>query len=305
LSRMPFLDGLALNYRIFVFAACLALFAAILFGAVPILRAPASDVRDDLAEGGRGTVSRLWRRFGANLVVVELAIAVVLLAAAGLLGKSFYRLLHVDFGFHPEHLAALRVSVPPALYKSDQQKIVFARDVVSRIRALPGVQSVGLTSLPPVSGNGNTDWIRVVGHPFNGEHNEVNEREVSSDYFKTIHAQLLRGRLLTQQDDATRPRVTVINKAFADKYLPGEDPIGKKYGNGALAPDSIKEIVGIVDNIRESSLDEAIWPAEYKAYNQDPDSFYALVVRTSGDPKSILPSLSTAVHQVDPGIGTF
>jgi ABC-type antimicrobial peptide transport system permease subunit len=96
----------------------------------------------------------------------------------------------------------------------------------------------------------------------------------------------------------------VINKAFADKYFPGEDPIGKKYGNGDLAPDSMKEIVGVVDNIRESALDEEIWPAEYKAHNQDPDSFIALIVRTSGDEKAILPALTAAVHEVDPGIGT-
>jgi predicted permease len=262
-------------------------------------------MREALNDGDRASAGTLWRRLGANLVVLELTIAVVLLVGAGLLGKSFYRLLHVDLAFEPGNLATLFVSLPQNTYNKDELVVTAAHKIIDRVSTLPGVTSVAITSTLPVSGNGNTNWIRIVGHPFHGEHNEVNEREISSDYFQTIHAQLLRGRLLTQQDDSTRPKVTVINKAFADKYFPGEEPIGKKYGNGDLAPDSIKEIVGIVDNIRESSLDEEIWPAEYKAHNQDADSFFALVVRTSGDPKSILSSLSAAVHQVDPGIGTF
>jgi macrolide transport system ATP-binding/permease protein len=305
LSSMPYLTHLGLNSHVLLFTAAIALLAAAIFSVTPVLRLPTAAMREALNEGDRASAGTLWRRLGANLVVLELTIAVVLLVGAGLLGKSFYRLLHVDLAFDPSNLATLFVSLPQNTYNKDELIVTAAHKIIDRVSNLPGVTSASITSTLPASGNGNTDWIRVVGHPFHGEHNEVNEREVSSDYFKTIQARLLRGRLLTQQDDATRPRVTVINKAFADKYFPGEDPIGKKYGNGDLAPDSIKEIVGIVDNIRESSLDEEIWPAEYKAHNQDADSFFALVVRTSGDAKSILPSLNAAVHQVDPGIGTF
>ncbi|WP_035349123.1 ABC transporter permease [Edaphobacter aggregans] len=305
LSSMPYLSNHGLNTHVLGFTAAIALLSAAIFSLTPILRLPTAAMREALNDGDRASAGTLWRRLGANLVVLELTIAVVLLVGAGLLGKSFYRLLHVDLAFEPGNLATLFVSLPTTTYNKDELVVTAAHKIIDRVATLPGATSVAITSTLPVSGNGNTDWIRVVGHPFHGEHNEVNEREVSSDYFKTLQARLLRGRLLTQQDDATRPRVTVINKAFADKYFPGEDPIGKKYGNGDLAPDSIKEIVGIVDNVRESSLDEEIWPAEYKAHNQDADSFFALVVRTSGDPKSILPSLSTAVHQVDPGIGTF
>ncbi len=305
LASMPYLSRLGLNTHVLIFTAAIALLAAVIFSLTPVLRLPTAAMREALNEGDRGSAGTLWRRLGANLVVLELTIAVVLLVGAGLLGKSFYRLLHVDLAFEPTNLATLFVSLPQNTYNKDPLVVIAAHKIIDRVSTLPGVTSVAITSVLPVSGNGNTDWIRIVGHPFHGEHNEVNEREVSTEYFKTLQARLLRGRLLTEQDDATRPRVTVINKAFADKFFPGEDPIGKKYGNGDLAPDSMKEIVGIVDNIRESSLDEAIWPAEYKAHNQDADSFFALVVRTSGDPKSILPSLSAAVHQVDPGIGTF
>jgi len=305
LASMPYLSRLGLNSHVLLFTAAIALLAAAIFSLTPVLRLPTATMREALNDGDRASAGTLWRRLGANLVVLELTIAVVLLVGAGLLGKSFYRLLHVDLAFEPSNLATLFVSLPQNTYNKDELVVTAAHKIIDRVSTLPGVTSVAITSTLPVSGNGNTDWIRIVGHPFHGEHNEVNEREVSSDYFKTIQARLLRGRLLTQQDDATRPRVTVINKAFADKYFPGEDPIGKKYGNGDLAPDSLKEIVGIVHNIRESSLDEDIWPAEYKAHNQDADSFFALVVRTSGDPTPVLTSLSAAVHQVDPGIGTF
>src|SRR6185369_8962278 len=145
------------------------------------------------------------------------------------------------------------ISLPNNSYKKDEDLIVVTRKIIHRVSTLPTVTSVAVTSVLPINGNGNTDWIRVVGHPFHGEHNEVNERDVSVDYFKTIQAPLLRGRVFTEQEDRTRPRVAVINKAFADKYFPGEDPLGKKYGGGDLNPDSIKEVIGIVDNIRESS----------------------------------------------------
>ena len=305
LSSMPYLNGLSLNSHVLLFAAVVSALAAAIFSLTPALRLPISSMREALNDGDRGSAGTLWRRLGTNLVVLELTIAVVLLVGAGLLGKSLYRLLNVDLAFEPSHLATLYVSIPRKSYPKDEDLIVVTRKIIARTSILPGVTSAAATSVLPTNGNGNTDWIRVVGHPFHGEHNEVNERDISVDYFKTLQARLLRGRIFTDQEDRTQPRVAIINKAFADKYFPGEDPIGKKYGGGDLKPDSIKEVIGIVDNIRESSLDGDIWPAEYKPYNQDSDSFFALVVRTSGDDKSLLPALANAVRQVDPGIGTM
>ncbi len=304
LAGMPFLNRLTLNTHVLAFTVVIALIAAAIFSLTPVLRLPKTAMREALNDGDRTSAGTLWRRLGANLVVLELTIAVVLLVGAGLLGKSFYRLLHVDLAFEPSNLSTLYISLPSSTYKKDEDISPITHKILDRVSTLPGVVSVAVASTLPVGGNGNTDWIRVVGHPFHGEHNEVNERDVSPDYFRTIQARLLRGRFLTVQDDKTRPKVSVINKAFADKYFPGEDPIGKKYGGGDLAPDSIKEIVGVVDNIRESSLDEDIWPAEYKAYDQDTDNFFALIVRTSGNDKSLLPALTAAVHEVDRGIGT-
>ena len=304
LQGLPFLLGLGLDPHVITFAAGIAMIAVALFAITPVLRLPLTAMRDGLTEGGRGPAGTLWRRFGANLVVLELAIAVVLLVGAGLLGKSFYRLLHVNVNFNPDHLAIVGIMVPESLYPKDEDNVRLQRQIMSRIAALPGVQSVGLTSVTPVSFNGNTDWIRFVGRPYNGEHNEVNLRDVSADYIKTLQAKLLRGRLFTDVEDGTKPKVVLINQALAKMYYPGQDPIGQRFGNGNLDPNSLKEIIGVVDDIKEGSLDSQIWPAVYYPIYQDEDNSFTLMVRTSQSEASILPTLVSTIHSIDPGVGT-
>src|SRR6185436_4689687 len=119
-----------------------------------------------------------------------------------------------------------------------------------------------------------------VGRAYGGEHNEVNQRGVSSDYFTTLQANLLRGRMFTDAEDQSKPQVVVINQTLAKKYFPGEDPVGQRFGDTQLTPKSIKEIVGIVDEIREGPLESEIWPAYYYSLNQQPDITYWVVART-------------------------
>ncbi|MBT9330339.1 ABC transporter permease [Acidipila sp. 4G-K13] len=319
LDNMPYLQGLTLNRHALAFTAAVALLALLLFSVTPMLRLlrvgawfgrllslpiqPRTSLRDDLAEGTRGAGSTLWRHFGSNLVIVELAVAVVLLTGAGLLGRSFYRLLHVDLNFQPDHLAMLTVAASDAAYPKNTQSAALDRAVVDRMAVLPGVESAALTDLPVVTCNCNTDWIRVVGHPFHGEHNEVNDRTVSAGYFTTLHARLLRGRLFTAADDSTRPRVILINQAFAKSYFPGEDPIGKKIAAGDLDPKTVRTIVGVVDDVREGSLDSEIWPAEYTPFRQRPQNYFHVLVRTTQAPASILPAMAAALRRIDPGLG--
>src|SRR6202790_215545 len=305
LDYMPYLSGLGLNSHVLIFALAISVFAAALFSLPPVLRLPLTKLREGLTEGGRGYAGTLWRRFGANLVVVELAIAVVLMVGAGLLGKSLYRLLKVDVGFQPDHLATLTVVLSDTTYAKDEQVVAVGRQIVNRAQSLPGVQSVGLTSVLPVSFNGNTTWIRVVGQPYNGEHNEVNQRDVSSSLLATLHAKLLRGRYFTDAEDGSKPPVVVINQALAKKYFPGQDPIGKKIADPDLAAKSIREVIGIVGDVKEGSLDSEIWPAVYYPFNQSTDTYFSLVVRTSQAEQSLLPTLVAAVREIDPGIGTL
>jgi macrolide transport system ATP-binding/permease protein len=305
MSYAPYLSDLGLDPRCLAFAAVLALLALVLFALAPMLRlAGPNNMREGLTEGGRTSAGNVWRRLGSNLVVVELAMAVVLLAAAVLLGKSFHHLLHVELGFVPDHLATAQIAVPPN-YSKDEQIVAVTRQVVGRIASLPGVESVGITSRVPVSSNGNTTWIRFVGRPYHGEHNEVNQRDVSSEFLRTIQARLLRGRYFTDAEDASKPNVVIINQALAKQYFPGEDPIGKVMGDTELSQKSLAEIIGVVDDIKEGLLDSEIWPAAYYPFNQNTDDFYTVFVRTSQSEQALLPTLVTAVHGIDPGIAVF
>jgi len=302
---LPFLQRVGLHWHEAVYSICIALLATGLLAATPILRLSFLDVRDALSDGNRSVAGRFWRRMGANLVVVELSIAVILLVGAGLLTKSFYRLLNVDLGFDGTHLATVQVVAPPAAYSKPAQQVALFREVNRRISSLPGVESVGLTSDLPIQCNCNTDWIRIVGKPFHGEHNEVNERDVSPSYLPTLKAQLMRGRLFTEDDNSSESGKIIINQKLAEKYFPGEDPIGKMIANGSLDPKSMREVIGVVGNVREAGLDDEMWPTEYEALYQSPGNQVAVAVRTRGDEKAILPLLIKAVHEIDPALGTY
>jgi predicted permease len=235
---------------------------------------------------------------GANMVVIELATAVVLLTGAGLLGKSLYKLLHVDLGFQADHLATINVGLPDAVYSKNVQVVGFARAVLERVSNLPGVESAGITNLLPVSCNCDTDWVRFVGRPYNGIHNEVNGRDVSAGFFSTLHARLLKGRYFRDAEDSSKPMVIIVNEAFARKYFPGEDPIGKRVGDTELTPKSIREIVGVVADFKDAGLDQEQWPAEYFHVNQSTDTYFSIVVRTRQDEQTILPLVAATIHKV-------
>ncbi|HEY2912845.1 MAG TPA: ABC transporter permease [Candidatus Angelobacter sp.] len=301
---MPYLHETSLNAHVIVFAIFVSMLAAVLFSVVPIVRLRLRRLQENLTDGSRGSVGIVSRRFGSNLVVLELAVAMMLLVGAGLLGKSLYRLFHVDLGFQPGHLATLEIAVPKAMYKTPDELSAILRRIVTATSSAPGVQSTATAMQLPVTFNGNTDNIRVVGRPYNPKQSEVNQRDVSTTYFKTLQAKLLRGRYFNETDDTSRPGVVIINQTLAKKYFSGEDPVGRKIGDADLSPESIKEIVGVVEDIKEGSLESEVWPAVYYPQNQNPDSYFSLIVRTSQSEQSLLPTLSAIVHQIDPNIAT-
>jgi macrolide transport system ATP-binding/permease protein len=301
-SNMPFLGNVGLNAHTGVFAVAIGLMAALLLTATSTLRLSFQNIRDGLAEGGSGAAGRLWRRLGAKMVVVELTVAVVLLAGAGLLGQSFYRLLHVPLGFDPGHLATLGVMAPDAVYNDTEKTVGLYREIVRRASSLPGVQSAGITSMLPVQCNCAIDSIGFPGRPFNGKHNEVDERHVSGGYLPTLKASLVRGRFFTENDDASRPGVAVVNEALARKYFPGEDPVGRRITDEEGGRPTVWEIVGVVDDIREGPLDVNTWPAEYFPINQTQDHYFSLVVRTRQNAGALLAVLVSTLHQIDPNL---
>jgi predicted permease len=305
-ARMPFLDAVGLNWRVVSVAVLLALGAMLIFTLAPAVRVRFADLREGLAEGSRGSSGNAWRRLGFKLVIFELATAMVMLVGAGLLGQSLYRLLHVGLGFDPDALVTIQVAAPNPRFQPPDAAHRLDAQLIERVVQVPGIRSAGLVDLLPVTYNGNTDWIRFVGRPYNGEHNEVNQRYVSAGYFATVGARVVRGRGITDRDRLGSPKVVVINDALARKYFPNEDPLGKQFGNSTLAPDSLKEIVGIVEDIHEGALNAEIWPAVYYALDQDPTPFVAVVARTSaGSEQAALAALAPAIRAIDPDVVTL
>lgn len=303
MAAMPYLRGLGVNTHVLLFTSILGLLALILFSVTLIFHLLSFDMRNGLAEGGRSSTGTLWRRIGGRLVVIELATTMVLLTGAGLLGKSLYRLLHVDVGFPADHLATLSVGLPDTAFPKEAQKVDFTRRLIDRVESLPGVRAAAVTSLLPVSCRCNSDWVRIVGRPYNGIHITVNEREVSAGFFRTLHAKLLAGRTFTDAEDASKPNVAVINHTFARRYFPQEDPVGKQIGDPTLSPSSIKQIVGVVEDFKDSALDDEQSPTAYYPFNQNPSPNFSLMVRTSPDERTILPALATTIRELNRDVG--
>jgi predicted permease len=304
LAGLPFLAQAGLNARVLASMGALSAVAVGLFALIPALHLSKIDPRERMAVGSRGSSGLGWQRAGSQLVILEVATAMVLLVGAGLLGKSLYRLMMVELNFSPERLAMTGVVLPRSVAASPEQSIATVRDILTRVSALPGVESAGITSVPPVTMNGNTDWIRFVGRPYNGKHTEVNQRDVSSLYLRTIGATLLRGRHFTDED-GIRQRVAIVNETLARTYFPDQDPVGQRFGDTQLTPGSIKEIVGVVADVREGPLDAEIWPAVYYPYNQGPDMFFMLVARSSHSAEALLPGLAASLKQSQPHVGLF
>ncbi|GGG97512.1 ABC transporter permease [Silvibacterium dinghuense] len=306
LGSMPYLAGLGTNWRVAVFAAAVSLLSAAVFTLTPMIRLPFGHLRDELAEGGRTSAGRMWRRFGAPFVVVELAIAMTLLAGAGLLGKSFYRLLHVPLGYDATHLATVSIAIPDSLYSTGAAQIALYHRILEGLNSLPGVQSAALTSDLPTQCNCDTTWFRILGKPWNGTHNEAPQRDVSVAYFSTLRARILRGRFFTEADKADAPPVAIINRTLAERYFaPGEDPVGQTIGNSDLAPKSFRRIVGVIDDVREGGLSDPAAPVVYYPLDQDAEDYAYAVLRTGQSPESMLPAMVAELHHIDPRLGTL
>jgi macrolide transport system ATP-binding/permease protein len=304
LASMPYLQGLGFNARILAFALLLSIFCGALFAILPLARMRFSDIRQGLTEGGRGAAGLVWRRFGSNLVVLELATAMVLLVGAGLLGKSFYRLLHADIGLEPDHLATLHVSGSEAVYKTDAKNIALAREVMRQVRSLPGVTSAGLTSKLPIEDGDETTDFRIVGRPSHGEHNEVAFRSVSSDYFSTLNARLIGGRYFSDDEDGSKPHVVIINHTMARQYFAGMNPVGMQIAMGG-PKDPPMQIVGVISDLQEGQLDAAPRGAMYMPFNQYAMSQFSIVVRSSQREQTLLPLLENTIRNIDRGLAMY
>jgi macrolide transport system ATP-binding/permease protein len=310
ISRMPYLQGIGLNARLMAVTCVLCVISAMVFTLTPVLRLSVSERFAGLKEGTRGSAGTTWRRFGSYLVVAELAITVILLVIAGLLGKSFYRLLHVDPGFNVRRLALASVSPvsvqPVSIHPGSrdakaEQPGALARLVATRVAALPGVEAVGYADLVPLGpGLAPASGFRIVGRADQGVLDGHPVRRISAGYFMALQARLVRGRYFTDDEVASIRPVIIINETAALRYFPREDPVGHSIAFGVpsdMSPN--REIVGVVADIKDGPPDTPAMPAAYIPFDQ---IGFGLVVRTSQAEQSIFPSLVSAIRQVRPGL---
>ncbi len=303
-ARVPRLDQVAVNLDVLGFTLLLATAAGILAGLAPALAALRSNIGSLIRQGGR-TIARAGRRVRATLVVVEVALALILLVGAGLLVRSLGRLLSVDPGFDSAGLVTLELDPFGSRYDSVATINRYYQAVAERVRAVPGVTAVSATTQLPLSGDFDSWGVHVEAHPSANpaEDPAAWRYSVTPGYLQAMRIPLIRGRDLDANDDATRPPVLLISQVMARTLFPGEDPLGQRVKIGARdAP--WRTIVGITGDVHHTSLDEEAESGMYLPATQAPyaESRMVLVVRGTGDPASLTPLLRAAIREVDPGV---
>ena len=297
---LPRISEIHLDKGVLIFSLALSVLTGLVFGIAPAWLAARADVNEALKQGTRGSTEGGARgRLRSALVVIEVVFALMLLGGAGLLARSFMQLAHVDPGFIPENATLLRLSLPQKKYALPEQQTAFADSLLERVKALPGVQAAGVThSMPLVS-----DYVlgfNIEGRPAiaSSDLPSTNYYAVTPDYFRAMGIRLIRGRVFTPQDDAKAPRVAIINETMARQHFPNEDPIGKRI-NITNGPDTWREIVGIVGDIKQYGVDKATSAQSYEPFAQVPFSSVNLVVRTNGSSAALLGALRPTVYAVD------
>ncbi len=292
-----------LDPTVLLFTLGISLGTGLIFGLAPALQATGRDLNDSLKEGGRGASDTGRRQTLRNaLVVAEVALSLVLLIGAGLLIRSFIQLQEVDPGFHPEGVIVVDMPLSQTRYDTPEKQARFFEGVLERMRAIPGVESAAGTYMIPLSGNNQGSTFGIAGVDFgSGPSPEAGHRLVSPGYFRTMGIPLVRGRDFTDRDRAGAPPVVVVNQALADRYFEGKNPVGRRLeiGNGTNVQEW--EIVGVVGNVRFTSLEEEARPEYFLPYSQRPEGRTAFVLRApSAAPGALDVPLRAAVRETDP-----
>jgi predicted permease len=296
-----------LDLRVLGFTLLVSIAAGLLFGLIPALQLRRSDVHESLKEGGRGAVgerhSLAWRR---GLVVATMAVALTLLAGAGLLIRSFSRLVAVDPGFRPDHLLTFAVSLPTAKYPNDTVRSAVLQRLADAVAAAPGVVAAGGTSVLPFGGNWSTASFSVEGYqpPPNAPGPWGDMRVVTPGFLTTLGATLRRGRQFTSADRGGAPRVVIVDDEMVHRYWPNEDPIGKRVTFNNLTDSSITwiTVVGVVSHTLHTGYDDQRRVQLYFPVAQVGLPFMVYAARTRGDPLASLGAVRAAVASVDDGL---
>jgi len=309
--RIPTVTAIPIDGGVLLFTLATTLLTAVLFGMAPLWKASRVETGSTMKDSARGTTaSRTSNRSRSIIVVVEVALSLMLLTAAGLVVSSFRNALNSGLGFEPGHVMALEILLPSDRYppfSSDEKTRNFADNTVRAMAAVPGVQSAGATNFLPLSGFwGVTNFLlRGQAPPKEGEGPEADNRVMTPEYLPTMRIPLLRGRAFTAADRPGSEPVALINQTMATQYYKGRDPIGEELNIGTIAKPDWWRIVGVIGDVKSFGQDQPTHAEMFRPFQQAPFPLIAFTVRTGPDPASMLNALEQAMWSVDPGIPVF
>ncbi len=299
-DNLPRLQEINVDGRVLLFTLGLSLLTGLIFGVAPALQASKLNLQHSLKEGGAtATQGHHWLR--NMLVVSEMAIALLLMIGAGLLLHSFLRLQRVNPGIDADHLLSAEIALPATRYTEPAKTAAFYQELLRKVESLPGVNSVSLSTIQPLSGFALNDPFSIEGRPFDSNNATwAGWQQVTPNYFRTLGIPLVAGREFSEHDNADSLRVAIINESLARRYFSGENPIGKRLTLGSPRPDNPwKTIVGVVKDIPHRSLESVAEPDWYLPYLQQPRREMFLMVRSSVDPASLTAAIRNQVLAID------
>jgi putative ABC transport system permease protein len=303
-GNIPRADEIGLSREVLMFTLLISLLTGLAFGIVPAFQSTRSQLSEELKEGKKGASGSVRHRRSLDaLVVAEIALALVLVACAGLMMRSFRSVLGIDPGFDPRNVLTFSAALPQASYKDQQQHLQFFERALAKIQALPGVQAAAGTFRVPITGFA-TVIFTVQGKPVpSGQEPVADYRAITSDYFRAMGIRLLKGRQFSERDNAEAPDAVIVNDELARRFWPGEDPIGKRLQVGTELM-RWREVVGVVGNARLSGLEAKVDSAIYIPFPQNSwpnalrNSF--IVLRANSDPQNLVPAIRRELHSIDP-----
>jgi predicted permease len=303
-QTIPRLREVNIDPHVLLITFAVSVGTGILFGLVPALSSSKPELTEALKEGGRSSTTGVRRnRLRNSLVVAETALALVLLIAAGLLMKSFARLQNVHPGFNPHNVLTAEVSLPRLKYPPGKPIMNFYAEAERRIKSVPGVQHAAFTVVLPLSGSNTDSSFIIEGQDPNmtGAFPDEEIRDITPDYFRVLQTPLLKGRFFNDADGPDSTEVVIVNEAFAKKYFPNEEVLGKRISRDDENP-KWAMIVGVVGNVRHRGLDMEAKPEFYLPHAQGPDRDMVLAVRSSQDSRTLAASIRNELRRVDPDI---
>jgi putative ABC transport system permease protein len=299
-GTVPRLEQTSLNVPVLLCSLGLSAVATFVFGLVPALQVSGRNLRQTLDEGGRGSSDGARRnRVRATLVVAEVAVALILMTGAGLLTKSFVRMLDVDPGFESKNVMTFPITLPAGRYPEPEQQSEFFRRLVEAAKNLPNVQAAAVTTYLPLAGPTRFVFFCPEGLACQGLGKDpvIAVRQVTPDYFKTMRTPLLQGRVFSDQDTATSQQVVIVNQAVANRYWPNQNALGKHLANSR---DKIpRVVVGVAANVKYNNLTAPISEEMYLPLPQNPGAAATLIVRSQSDAQPVVAAVRRAVGQID------